>query len=250
MQGGRLSSLLQLQNLTSFFFFFFGCLDLDKTQLISKRNYFKEPYVAVAKRLQWRKNFLSANSFQSAVLKVKKLKECSTLCNPMQPTRLLCPRDSPGKNTGVGSHFLLQGIFLTQGLNLGLLHCRQVLHRLNQGTIDCNSQERAWRENFCLKNLSNLRYYFGPGKIQSSQQLGRVGSKSWSYTKEPVAQILPRSAQRSPFQALACQVWQQVAGALKSQEEFSIPRGHVTEKVSNRLRPGAQWGEHFFSGGI
>ena len=45
----------------------------------------------------------------------------------LQPTRLLCPWDSPGKNTGVGCHFLLQGIFLTQGSNLGLLHCGQML---------------------------------------------------------------------------------------------------------------------------
>ena len=37
----------------------------------------------------------------------------------------------PGKNTGVSCHFLLQGIFLTQGLNLRLLHCRQILPRLN-----------------------------------------------------------------------------------------------------------------------
>ena len=36
-------------------------------------------------------------------------------------TRLLCPRDSPGKNTGVGCHFLLQRIFLTQGSNSALL---------------------------------------------------------------------------------------------------------------------------------
>ena len=33
-----------------------------------------------------------------------------------------------------GLPFLLQGIFLTQGLNLGLLHCRQMLYRLNQGS--------------------------------------------------------------------------------------------------------------------
>ena len=39
----------------------------------------------------------------------------------LQPTRLLCPWISPGKNTGVGCHALLQGIFLTQGLNLHLL---------------------------------------------------------------------------------------------------------------------------------
>ena len=50
---------------------------------------------------------------------------CLTLCDPMAytwPTRLLCPWDFPGKNTGVGCCFLLQGIFPTQGLNLPLLH--------------------------------------------------------------------------------------------------------------------------------
>ena len=45
--------------------------------------------------------------------------------------RVLCPRDSPSKNTGVGCHFLLQGIFPTQGLNPGLLHCRQILYQLS-----------------------------------------------------------------------------------------------------------------------
>ena len=52
---------------------------------------------------------------------------CLTLRQPqgLQPARLLCPWNSPGKNTGVGCHSLLQGIFLTQGLNLGLPHWRQ-----------------------------------------------------------------------------------------------------------------------------
>ena len=40
----------------------------------------------------------------------------------LQPARLLCPWNFPGKITGAGCHFLLQGIFLTQGLNLHLLH--------------------------------------------------------------------------------------------------------------------------------
>ena len=40
----------------------------------------------------------------------------------LQSTRLLCPWDSPGKNNRVGCHFLLQGIFLTQGSNPHLLH--------------------------------------------------------------------------------------------------------------------------------
>ena len=49
----------------------------------------------------------------------------------LQPARLLCPWTSPDKNTGVGSHSLLQGIFPTQGSNLGLLHCRQILYHLS-----------------------------------------------------------------------------------------------------------------------
>ena len=40
----------------------------------------------------------------------------------LQPSRLLCPLDFPGMNTGVGCHFFLQGIFLTQGSNPHLLH--------------------------------------------------------------------------------------------------------------------------------
>ena len=38
------------------------------------------------------------------------------------------PWDFPGKNTGMGCHFLLQGIFLTQGSNPSLLHYRQILY--------------------------------------------------------------------------------------------------------------------------
>ena len=49
----------------------------------------------------------------------------------LQPARLLHPWDSPGKNTGVGCHFLLQAIFPTQGLNPGLLHFRQMLYCLS-----------------------------------------------------------------------------------------------------------------------
>ena len=43
----------------------------------------------------------------------------------------LHPWDFPGKNTGVGCHFLLQGIFPTQGSNPSIPHCRQTLYRLS-----------------------------------------------------------------------------------------------------------------------
>ena len=49
----------------------------------------------------------------------------------LQPTRLLCPSDFPGKDTGMGCHFLLQRILPIQGLIPGLLHCWQILHRLS-----------------------------------------------------------------------------------------------------------------------
>ena len=56
-------------------------------------------------------------------------KSCPTLATPWTiALQVLCPWDSPGKNTGVGCHFLLQSIFPTQGSNPGLLHCRQILY--------------------------------------------------------------------------------------------------------------------------
>ena len=67
---------------------------------------------------------------------------CSVVPNSLrphglQPTSLLCPWDFPGKDTGVGRHFLLQGIFPTQGLNSGLLHCRQILYWLSNKGSPC-----------------------------------------------------------------------------------------------------------------
>ena len=79
---------------------------------------------------------------------VKDLYESESFCDSVvsyslqphgpQPIRLLCPCSSPGKNTGVGRHSLLQGIFLTQGWNLGLPHRRQILYRLSHQYCLCS----------------------------------------------------------------------------------------------------------------
>ena len=63
----------------------------------------------------------------------KSLQLCLTLCNPMgcSPPGSSVHGDSPGKNTGVGCHALLQGIFPTQGLNPGIRHYRQILYHLS-----------------------------------------------------------------------------------------------------------------------
>ena len=57
-----------------------------------------------------------------ACMHAKSLQLCLTLWDPMDPARLLCPWDFPGKNTAVGCYFLLQGTFLAQGLNPSILH--------------------------------------------------------------------------------------------------------------------------------
>ena len=62
----------------------------------------------------------------------------------LYPTGLLRPWDFPDKNTGVGCHFFLQEIFLTQGLNPGLPHCRLTLYRLSTREVQ---QLEEWRNN-------------------------------------------------------------------------------------------------------
>ena len=84
---------------------------------------------------------LSSESSCAAVLSLSVL---SDFCKPhglANPCQLLCSRDSPGKNTGVGCHALLQGIFPIQGLNPGLLHCRRILYHLSH-------QESPWNHNY------------------------------------------------------------------------------------------------------
>ena len=92
---------------------------------------------------------------------------CSVVSNSLwphelQPIRLLCPWDSPGKNTRVGCHFLLQGIFQIQGSNPGLLHCRQILYHLSclGSPIDSCS---PWK----LKSLIHVQLFATPWTIQS-----------------------------------------------------------------------------------
>ena len=79
-------------------------------------------------------NILGFIALDSGSEKCQSLSHGRYFVNPwtgLKPTRLLCPWDSPGKNTGVCCHNLLQGVFPSQGLNLGLPHCRQILYHLS-----------------------------------------------------------------------------------------------------------------------
>ena len=64
------------------------------------------------------------NSSQSVSLSVTSV---SLQPQGLNPARILCPWNSPSKNTGVGCHSLLHGILWAQGSNSGLLHCRQII---------------------------------------------------------------------------------------------------------------------------
>ena len=100
--------------------------------------------------------------------------ECPTLCDLMEcsPPGFLCPLDSPGKNTRVGCHSLLQGIFLTQGLSLCLLHCRCILYHLgHQGTHFMTSvQSVQW--------LSRVRLFATPWTAAHQASLSITNSRS------------------------------------------------------------------------
>ena len=65
--------------------------------------------------------------------------------------RPFCLQNSPGKNTRVGCHFLLQGIFPTHGLNSGLLHCRETLYPLSHQASPTCCAAQPKKKNFFFK---------------------------------------------------------------------------------------------------
>ena len=115
-----------------------------------------------------------------AVLLCLVIQSCLTLCDSMDyslPSSSVLG-DSPGKNIRVDCHALLQGIFPTQELNPGLLHCRQILYCLShQGNplsylpnpTDCHSQKFYTGEIYLLDE---------PLQGQTSNDIKRCGKRN------------------------------------------------------------------------
>ena len=116
----------------------------------------------------------------------------SVVSDSLQPPwtvayRLLHPWDFPGKSTGVDCHFLLQGIFPTQGLNPTLPHCRQILYCLrHQGSqifenimLSYESQRQkphdVW---FLMYRISGIGKF-----MQTERLLGSRGRREWVFAK-------------------------------------------------------------------
>ena len=101
------------------------------------------------------------NSFFEAAItlipkpgKVKDAQLCPTLCDPMDP--MDSPWNSPGQNTGVGSCFLLQGIFSTQESNPSLPHYRWILYQLSHQRSPQTRQRQQKKVNYRPVSLMNI----------------------------------------------------------------------------------------------
>ena len=129
---------------------------------------------------------------------MKVSQSCPTLCDPMD--RLLHPWNFPSKSTGVGYHFLLQGVSLTQGLNPSLPHCGQMLYHLShqeweivlkEGT---NTLQKRYTPNQSILKEINPKYsleglmlklklqYFGhlmrrASSLEKTLMLGKIESR-------------------------------------------------------------------------
>ena len=111
----------------------------------------------------------------------------------LQPTRFLSPWNSPGKNTEMGCHSLLQRVFLTQGLNPGLLHYRRILYQLSyhrspftlthpdkllstlQNTVDCFAYPASPADCFLGLWFVCVKFPFSP--LFSASPSGQTGSR-------------------------------------------------------------------------
>ena len=126
----------------------------------------------------------------------------SVMSDSLQPHRYIVHRNSPGQNTLVGSCSLLQWIFLTQGLNPVLLHCRWTLNRLShQGSLEtlshCCTAERLvhskarpgfnpWVGKIPWRREWQLTPVFLPGAFHGQRSL--VGYSPWGHKESDMTE--------------------------------------------------------------
>ena len=118
------------------------------------------------------------------------------LCDPhgLEPTRLLCSRDFPGKNTGVDCHFLLQGIFLTQGSNtlLCLLSLRRILDHLSHWEslpLGWGRAKESWLSTRghpeTIDSMSQRQSYYLISLRETTRSTGKTEEAAWGLEQEP-----------------------------------------------------------------
>ena len=113
--------------------------------------------------------------------------------------------DSPGKNTGVGCHSLLQGIFPTQGSNPDLLHCRQTLYHLSHQEV--KRMWYAYMMGYCVSVCSALSDFATPWTVacQASLSMEFPKQEYWSGVPSPSPGDLPTQGSNPQLLCLLCQ---------------------------------------------
>ena len=132
-------------------------------------------------------NSSSSLTFTAVFVLSRSVVSKSLQLHRLQPARLLCPWESPGKNIGVACHFLLQGSFLTQGSSLCLLHWqgKQILYCCSHTFWETNSLRRTIQIVEC--SLSHRRAQ------------GRVSSQPWTLTSFSENLIYPKCTCPNPL---------------------------------------------------
>ena len=122
------------------------------------------------------------------------------LSNSLWPHGLYSPWNSPGQNTGVGSHTLLQGIFPTQGSNPGPPHCRQIPYQLSRQGSPEPLPNSLWK---CSPHSSSFhkRHSSAPGR----------GSRVWGAAASP--RVPPHPEVPAPQEAARAAPWVSVSPA-------------------------------------
>ena len=121
---------------------------------------------------------------------VKVIQSCPTLHDPMDYT---VHENPPGQHTEMGSHSLLQGIFLIQGSNPGLLHCRQILYQLSHQR---NPRVLEWQAYHVSRGSSQPRNWTGISYIAGRFFTNWATREAWrmkSITEYLLSSLYPDS---------------------------------------------------------
>ena len=150
--------------------------------------------------------------------------------------------DPPGKNTGVGCHALRHGIFLTQGSNPGLPHCRLILYHLSHQGSPPIPENSLWEKHCPLSTPETVPPW--DLWVWSKITLLPSASASATHTSGPLAGTVPCSGQ------LAAHVlppppspYSQLSGYNTGQEEGWSLRGKEGMDSEEYKEPGRFWAE-------
>ena len=111
-----------------------------------------------------------------------------------------CPWDFTGNNTGVGCHFLLQGIFPTQGSNLHLLRCRQILYHWATGEARWRLKKQAnmWKHSIVEKKRG--LQVCASWRLLALESWKARGGLTWSGTSYVIGRVLSHSVMSNSLQ--------------------------------------------------